>query len=138
MEGPGRPSSAALSVVALSVAQRVQPPETLTARQAQLWREIVATKPAEWFAADTTPLLTAYVKAIESHERLAAEFQTATLDAAGIGLAKDLCAMLTKTAKLIESLARSMRLTQQSRYTPQAAATADRKATKDQRKLHQR
>lgn len=138
MEGPGRPSTAALSVVAISVAQRVQPPETLTARQAQLWREIVATKPAEWFAADTTPLLAAYVKAIDSHERLSREFEMASLDADQMTRTKALCEMLTKTANLVASLATKMRMTQQSRYTPQSAGTADRKTTKDTRKLHQR
>jgi hypothetical protein len=41
---------------------------------------------------------------------------------------KDLQGMVTKTAGSVAALATKLRLTQQSRYTPQAASTASKKS----------
>jgi hypothetical protein len=127
MEGRGRKSTAALSVVATSLPQRMEPPQELTESQAALWREIVAGKPVEWFAADNAPLLAEYVRAVDMGNRLALEIELTLAGTADHSL-KDLLKMRDTEAKRATSIATKMRLTQQSRYTPQAAATADRKA----------
>jgi hypothetical protein len=131
MEGRGRKSTAALSVVATSLPQRIEPPQDLTESQATLWREIVAGKPVDWFAADNAPLLVEYVRAVDMGNRLALKIECllAGNDAAEITAhLKGLLDMRDKEAKRATSIATKLRLTQQSRYTPQAAATADRKA----------
>jgi hypothetical protein len=127
MEGRGRKSTAALSVVATSLPQRMEPPQELTESQASLWREIVAGKPVEWFAADNAPLLAEYVRAVDMGNRLALEIELTLAGTADHSL-KDLLKMRDTEAKRATSIATKLRLTQQSRYTPQAAATADRKA----------
>lgn len=127
MEGRGRKSTAALSVVATSLPQRMEPPQELTQSQAVLWREIVAGKPIEWFSADNAPLLTEYVRAVDMGNRLALEIE-ATLAGTADHSLKDLLKMRDTEAKRATSIATKLRLTQQSRYTPQAAATAERKA----------
>jgi hypothetical protein len=127
MEGRGRKSTAALSVVATSLPQRMEPPQELTESQAALWREIVAGKPVEWFAADNAPLLAEYVRAVDMGNRLALEIELTLAGTADHSL-KDLLKMRDTEAKRATSIATKLRLTQQSRYTPQAAATADRKA----------
>lgn len=128
MEGRGRKSTAALSVVATSLPQRMEPPTELTEAQAALWREIVAGKPVDWFAADNAPLLVEYVRAVDMGNRLALEIE-ATLAGAADHSLKDLLKLRDMEAKRATSIATKLRLTQQSRYTPQAAATADRRAS---------
>jgi len=127
MEGRGRKSTAALSVVATSLPQRMAPPQDLTESQAALWREIVAGKPVDWFAADNAPLLVEYVRAVDMGNRLALEIE-ATLAGTADHSLKDLLNMRDKEAKRATSIATKLRLTQQSRYTPQAANTANNKS----------
>lgn len=121
------------SISSLSVAnvaalpERPDPPVYLSDLEAEVWRDTVATKPADWFMRDSQPVLTAYCKAVVLHRSLSAK-----LDALDIVLTepKDLeklVSMVCKVAALASNLATKLRLTQQSRYTPQAAATANKR-----------
>ena len=129
MEGRGRKSTASLTVVPAGIPARVEPPQGFTDAQAALWREIVSGKPVEWFSADNAPLLAEYVRACVMGDLLAFQIEAAMAgtDYDGPSL-KDLLKMRDTEAKRATSIATKLRLTQQSRYTPQAAATADRKA----------
>lgn len=130
MEGRGRKSAASLTVVPAGIPARMEPPQGLTESQVAMWREIVAGKPADWFAADNAPLLAEYVRAVDMCNALAFQIGAALagdpVEAAL--LLKGYLDMRDKEAKRATSIATKLRLTQQSRYTPQAAATADRKA----------
>jgi len=132
-----RRSADSLSITTISIPLRAKPPRELSKRQKKLWKEILNTKPPDWFEADSLPILRAYVVAIDMHEQLTAEI--AGLDDLLVdirdpieripllqGKLKILEAQ-TKQAALMAALAVKMRLTQQSRYTPQAAATANKK-----------
>lgn len=129
MEGAGRKSRASLSVVAVGIPQRLEPLAGLNDEQAALWREITATKPVDWFAADSAPLLAEYVRAVDMGNRLAFAIEAAMTgsDADGPSL-KDLLKMRDTESRRVLSLATKMRLSQQSRYTDKSAGTADRKA----------
>lgn len=130
MEGRGRKSAASLTVVPAGIPARMEPPEGLTESQAAMWREIVAGKPADWFAADNAPLLVEYVRAVDMGNLLAFQIEAAMVGADYDGPSlKDLLNMRDKEAKRATSIATKLRLTQQSRYTPQAAATADKRAS---------
>lgn len=125
-----RQSAASLSVVPTALPQRLDPPSHLTAVQADMWRAVVASKPVEWFAADSAPLLTEYVRAVEMCDRLALMVEAEIAGGEGpegSGL-KSLLDMRDKESKRVASLATKLRLTQQSRYTPKAASTANGKA----------
>jgi hypothetical protein len=130
MEGRGRKSTASLSVVASGIPQRMAPPAGLTASQSELWGEIAAGKPVDWFSADNAPLLTEYVRAVDMGNvlALAIEAELAGPVEDGPGL-KGLLDMRDKEAKRATSIATKLRLTQQSRYTPQAASTANKKSS---------
>lgn len=125
-------SAASLSVVAVKPRDsRLPPPANLTQRQKELWLEIVASKPADWFTPDAQSLLLGYVKAIASHEILSARVDAVEAQG-GMEDMKDedrLYAMLERQARLVQSFATKMRLTQQARYTTTSAATKAAKAS---------
>lgn len=116
--GPDLPESAQLAPV----------PDGMPEAEAQVWRETVESKPADWFGADSYPVLREYVRAVVMCDDLAAVVARAVKgdDADAVKVALD---MRDKESKRMAQLATKLRLTQQSRYTPQAAATADKRAS---------
>lgn len=123
-----RKSVAALAIVPIAVDNRLPPTEGLTDKQAQLWRDIVDSKPGNWFDAASAPVLAEYVRAVTNADRVAAEVEAAMSKGFRPDYLRPMLDMQEKAARLVSSLAVKLRLTPQSRYTPQAAATADRKA----------
>jgi hypothetical protein len=103
-------------------------PDDLNEAEAKVWRAVVDSKPREWFGEDSAPLLREYVRAICMcdflEERIKALLET---NPAPKGF-KSLLDMRDKESRRASSLATRLRLTQQSRYTPQAAGTASKKA----------
>jgi Phage terminase, small subunit len=127
MEGPGRKSGASLAIAPVAPWARLEPPETLTDTQVALWRAIVATKPSDWFNADSSPVLEAYCQAVDSYRRTAAALAQISPSADPKPYI-DMAKLADQQQKTIKSLATALRLTPQARYTPQAAATANKKA----------
>ena len=123
-----RQSTEALAIATVSIPVRPEPPERLSKEEAKLWREIVDSKPVDWFDADTRPLLEAYCQAISFQWMIAREIATGFADMGSVLPLEKLHSMQEKNAKLLAQLATKMRLTPQSRYTPKAASTANRKA----------
>jgi hypothetical protein len=62
-----RKSAAELSIANPSEIGRVpEPPAELTEFQAAVWQSVVATKPADWFQADSFPLLVSFCKHVSA------------------------------------------------------------------------
>ena len=125
MEGPGRISSAALAIAPVAPWARLDAPETLTACEVAIWREIAATKPSDWFKADCAPILEAYCKSITHYRDMVSKLDNPPDDI------KDhlkLAEAVGKQARLMGELASKLRMTPQARYTPGSAATASKKA----------
>lgn len=125
----GRKSAAALSVVAGSIDGRPQPPAELTKFQKALWLRTVAGEPLDQFrSAALQQLLTEYVRHCETADILAGQIETFNpewlADEDGLKRFDKLLAMRDRETKAIGDKATKLRLTNQSRYTPQAAATA--------------
>jgi hypothetical protein len=127
--------SASLTVVPPKppVDARLVSPESLTGRQKELWEGIISSKPASWFDHSNSPLLVGYVKSRASPEALALRSDAieATLDQ-GDGDLKTLNrlhAMIERQARLIQTFATKLRLTQQSRYAPSVASVQAGKAS---------
>jgi hypothetical protein len=125
----GRKSAAELSVIH-GVPQRPDPPEELTTEQAEEWREIVASLPADWFKRETWPLLLQYCRHIVNARRIARLIEAAQdMDmgdrTALMRLNRLLSTQERQTGALV-SLGTRMRLTNQSRYTPLKAASRTR------------
>jgi len=126
-----RPSAASLSVVPLKALTRIEPPADLTPEELALWTAVTESKPVEWFGEDSAPLLTEYVRAKVMCDRLDLQVKAAIAGAGEpetAGLIKSYLDMRDKESKRLLSIGTKLRLTQQSRYTPQAAATATKKA----------
>jgi hypothetical protein len=128
-------SSASLTVVPSKPAidSRLTPPVGLTVRQKELWEVIISSKPASWFDAANSALLSGYVKSIASHEILTSQSDAmeATWGEGDIDLKtlNRLHIMIERQSRLIQTFATKLRLTQQSRYTAAKAAVAAGKAS---------
>ena len=125
-----RKSAASLTVVPYKAPGdgRLAAPQSLSDRERLIWTKIVASKPADWFSVDTEALLTGYVTAIVSYERLSEQIKLAEIDDIDTKGMNQLQSMQERQARLMQSFATKLRLTQQSRYTPQAAATQNKLA----------
>ena len=127
-----RKSVAALRVVPLVRSERPGPPATLTVEQAQTWRSVVDTKPADWFQPDSFPLLEAYCKAIDAHRVISAQldaFDPEWLkEEDGLKRFEMLTRIQARHSGVLAALATKMRLTQHSRYNAQRANTENNAA----------
>lgn len=130
----GRKSEADLSVVVTAnFGNRPEPPEDLTTDQADIWRETVASEAAGFFGtAALRSMLADYCRHRASAKTVSDiidTFKPEWLKAAeGAKRYHGLLRMREMETRAAASLATKLRLTNQSRYTPQAAATASKNA----------
>ena len=83
-------------------------------------------KPVDWFMRDTHPILAAYCQAALMHRALCKRWHDADPAAELDG---KLVKLINDTSNRMAMLAVKLRMTNQSRYTPDAASTANKKAT---------
>jgi P27 family predicted phage terminase small subunit len=126
MGARGRKSQADLAVVAVDKAQRPEPWPTLSTLEAEHWRGIVKSLPADWFRPADLPLLAAYCKAAaqldDAYARLATEPAIET-NAAGTRVPNPNYRIVDATSSQLARLATKLRLCPSSRYDKQKAAT---------------
>lgn len=119
MKQRGRKSAASLEVVSSNVAPIERPtvPDDLTDEQAEVWQKITNRMPADWFPAETWPLLGMYCRHVVAARRVAQlieqaeespDLEVETLDR--------LYKMQEREGRAMSSLATKMRLTQQTTY----------------------
>lgn len=129
---PGRKSTAALASVTALPVRLLEPPDDLSAEQAEVWASVVVTKPGDWLDAGSIPLLAAYCRAVVESRKVAALVESMTGDMLllddGLKRYKDLRRLQAELSGEVNTLARAMRLTQQSKYRADAAAVADGRA----------
>lgn len=135
MAARGRKSAASLSVVAGNFGSRPDPASDLTPEQAEIWRETVSSEAADFFgSAALRSMLADYCR-----HRVSAKVVSEIIDtfkpewlkaAEGAKRYYGLLKMRESETRAAASLATKLRLTNQSRYTPQAAATASRNSAK--------
>ena len=126
----GRKSSAALSVATpVKIDQRPLPPGELTADQTEIWIDVVNRMPADWFPAETHPILIQYCRHVCAAKRVAHLIDLCEREKK-FDLAKYdfLLKMQDRESKVMSTVATKMRLTQQASYTTQASGTAKRKS----------
>lgn len=122
-----RKSTAALSVATNEIGPRPVPAD-LDEAEARIWRAVVESKPREWFGEDSAPLLREYVRAVCMCDELEPEIKRLREPGQDKHALKMVLDMRDKESRRASSLATRLRLTQQSRYTPQAAGTANKRA----------
>lgn len=133
-----RKSASALATppVADVSARRPAPPTTLTAPQAEVWVSVLSTYPADHFRPAERDLLALYCKHIVEAQRLSRLVETITDDTIkAAGEAMDVYLKLLRArdteTKAATSLARSMRITHQSRVSKHQASAAMDKAERE-------
>ena len=130
MSDRGRKSAASLSVVVGTIDGRPRPPADLTEFQTEVWERTVANEAATFFStAALQQLLKEYCRHVETAHRLAATIQEAEKPGANITLEDydRILKMRDRETKALSDKATKLRLTNQARYTPQAASTASKK-----------
>jgi hypothetical protein len=133
--GPSVVGETAAVVIQGAFGQRAEPPPELLARQQEIWREIVSSEPIDFFGtAALRNLLKDLCRHREAGEKISAVIDS--FDAAwlrtedGSKRYYDLLKMRELEVRSASSLATRLRLTNQSRYTPQAASTSSRNSSK--------
>ena len=130
----GRTSGAALSVVAgTAIDGRPRAPSDLTEFQQAVWDRTVGNEAADVFGtAALQQLLKEYCRHVQSADRLSRMIEAMerqdVMSADDLEDLERLLRMRDKETKALADKATKLRLTNQSRYTPQAAGTAAKKA----------
>jgi hypothetical protein len=136
MRGRGPKSAAELAVVIPGeFGRRPEPPDYLTARQAEIWRETTASEPTDFFStAALRGLLADYCRHRQAAEDVSAIIETFKPEwlksEDGVRRYQALARIREIEIRGAAAMARALRLTNQSRYTPHASATAVRNASK--------
>lgn len=129
----GRRSAASLTVISGQIDGRPGAPSDLSAAQKEVWERTVANEAADVFkTAALQQLLKEYCRHVVSAKKLAGLIETIEkLDEISSEDMADydrLLKMRDRETKAIADKATKLRLTNQARYTPQAAATAAKKS----------
>lgn len=99
-------------------------PPYLTDRQADIWHALFTSRPDGYFSQADEPMLAALCVATSEHRRLASEIE----DENDITILGRVSRLMDMHAARIASIATRLRLTPQSRYTPERGAAAARGA----------
>ena len=108
----GRRSSAELGIVT-GFPQRPEPPEELTADQAQIWRTAVGAFRPDWFGPENWPLLVQYCRHVAISNVIARQIHAIDIDADFNRFGR-LAGLQGRESSMIVSLARQLRMTIQS------------------------
>jgi hypothetical protein len=127
-----RKSAASLAVIAGSLDRRPNPPADLTELEAVVWERTVAHEAADIFGtAALQQMLKDYCRHVVAAERLGTAIEARMSNPDDDTSLKDLDCLLKmrdRETKAVADKATKLRLTNQSRYTPKAAATASKNA----------
>lgn len=136
----GRGSVAALSVVAgTDIDGRPKAPSDLTEFQRGVWDRTVANEAADMFkTAALQQLLREYCRHVETAARLSKQVDRATDEGSNMSMqeVEVLLRCRDRETRALADKATKLRLTNQSRYTPGAAATASKNAGAEKKPWH--
>ena len=128
----GRKSIEALSVVPLIPGRgRPEPPRALDRAEKAVWREIVGAMPPNWFGLECQPVLRRLCAQIVISEGLEEQLRKVRADGCADGeRATRLAQAHRDTAKAVNQLSQSLRLTPKSRWSARASETEVEHAAK--------
>jgi hypothetical protein len=128
-----------LSVVSVTGSSRVSPPDDLTTEERAMWSDITATKAPEFFDSGSALLLAELCRLKTSVDLVAQQIKDFDPDwlvtDEGLKRYKVLADIRDKAQGRMNMLARSLRLTNQSRYQPVTAATRSGSSTESNSRL---
>ncbi len=117
MGARGRPSRAKLSVVAFEEAEarRPGPPADLAADPAKVWRDLVASLPADWVSVANAPLMAAFCRHVTAARRIAELIEVEEKsDAFNLASYGQLLSMQERESRAMATLATKLRLARSS------------------------
>jgi hypothetical protein len=132
MQQRGRKSTAQLSVIAGTIDGRPKAPAELTKKQTEVWDRIVGSEASDFFrSAALQHLLLGYCRHFDRASWLEKEIEEAVRPTSESALedVDRLMKMAERETRACVTLATKLRLTNQSRYTPQSAGTKARNNT---------
>ena len=139
MDQRGRKKSQGLEVVTEIRVIAPGPPDDLTTNEKELFRKITGSKPADWFDVGTVGLLAEYCRLQTAVDLMAGEINDYDLawlkSDDGLKRYKVLSDVRRNDVAKMESLARAMRLTQQSRIHPITAGRKSATAAAPERRI---
>jgi hypothetical protein len=124
MRQRGRKGSAELEVAsAIAVVRRPNPVLDLTPEESDVWVQTVEAMPADWFRAETFPLLAQFCRHTVSARRVSQLIDAAmSREEVSVGELKELLTMQRGETAALKAMASAMRLSQQSSYSDKGAA----------------
>lgn len=131
----GRQSLADLTVIRVTD-DRIEPPQSLAKEQADEWRTIVNSLPADYFRPGDAPLLAAFCVASVFHKRAASDIERRGMllaDERGREYINPAHQMLTSQASAMAQMAVKLRLCPSARLTGKAAQSRNGSAPKSVR-----
>lgn len=126
MKKRGPKSAAELASVMVLVGSRLPAPDHLTVEQKAEWKSIVDSLPADYFRPGDIPLLAAYCIASTFYKRAAKDMEErgmTLMDDKGREYVNPTHQVLTSQASAMAQMAVKLRLSINSRYSDQKAAT---------------
>src|SRR5690625_3208576 len=131
MKQRGRKSAGELAVASPVLVQpRPDAPVELTPEQADVWNEVVDALPADWFPAETHPLLIQYCRHTIEARRIAQLIdQECAREELDVATYAALLRIQARETTALKSMASSMRLSQQSSRRDDNSATAKKNRT---------
>lgn len=104
----------------------------MSVEEAEVWSRVAATKPGDWWDAGSIPLLAQFCRATVQAEMIAGLVasvgKSLRTDPDELGRYRELRKIQAGLSGEINTLARAMRLTQQSRYRADKASTESGKS----------
>lgn len=126
MKQRGRKSAGELAIASpVQMVPRPEAPVELTPEQADVWRQVVDAMPADWFPAETHPLLMQYCRHTIEARRVAQLIdQECSRLETDVSAYTELLKVQAKETGALKAMASAMRLSQQSSRRDDTAATA--------------
>jgi hypothetical protein len=124
MQQRGRKGTGSLVAAggAVSLVQRPEPDLSLTPEESDVWQRTVDAMPADWFPAETHPLLTQWCRHTVAARRVAQLIDAAmSRDDLDVGEMKELLGLQGRESAALKALAASMRISQQASYSARGA-----------------
>ena len=131
MKKRGRKSAADYNLSqVVTIPKRPKPPAELVDEEQAVWDQVVNAHSGDWISKDQTPLLVQYYRHVVSARRVSQLIHSIE-GAEDFDMSEYFAALAAqdRESRTLSALARSMRITNQSRYIPGAAKARPRPET---------
>ena len=123
-----KPTATVVPLIATS-SDRPEPPNDLTRDERKVWRDVVNSKPANWFDRDTAYLLVSFCRHVVMTRRLSEQIEE--LGVSDVAALEKLLKLRAYETKSLLALANAMRISQAALAKAATASTASEASSSD-------